>query len=77
VWADSWNPGLQLYEGTYDAEKDELTLVGTGKDPMTGEVVPETHRVTFRGADAMTFEMLIGADGEQRKVMTIEYARRG
>ena len=77
IWVDSMSSAPQFYEGTYDAERDVLTYEGYGISPMTGEHVPEVHRLSFHGSDGQTFEMIQkGPDGADMLLMTIEYTRR-
>jgi hypothetical protein len=76
TWIDSWSTGVMAMEGTYDAAKKQLTMIGTGTGP---DGKPMKHRMVTTDKDANTsvFEMYGDmGDGKETKFMTITYTRR-
>jgi hypothetical protein len=77
IWVDSMTSSPMTLEGTYDEKTSTITYVGKGKDMATGKDVEQTHKVTIKSADAMTFEMIApGEGGQKTTVMTINYTRK-
>jgi hypothetical protein len=76
TWIDSWSTSVMAMEGTYDAAKKQLTMIGTGTGPDGKEM---KHRMvtTEKDANTQVFEMYgAGPDGKEMKFMTITYTRR-
>ena len=77
IWVDSMTTHIASLEGSYDAEKETLSLETMGTNPATGEKQRELHRTSFHGTDAATFEMVVPqADGTEMPPLTIEYTRK-
>jgi hypothetical protein len=76
VWVDSMTSTPMFFEGTYDAKSKTLTNEGTGKGP-DGKPAKFKGETTFPDADHQVFKMsLVGADGKESLMMTIEYTRK-
>src|SRR5437867_10740763 len=76
VWVDSMSTRPMFLEGTYDKEKKTMTMTGEAPGP---DGKPAKHKmVTQMPDDAhQTFTMyIIDPDGQENKVMTIEYTRK-
>jgi hypothetical protein len=76
VWVDSMTPRPLFMEGTYNKEKKTLTMTGEGLGP---DGKPAKHKMTTHmpDDDHQTFTMyMVGPDGADIKVMTIEYTRK-
>jgi uncharacterized protein DUF1579 len=76
VWVDSWVTTPMILEGTYDEKTKTLTMVGEARGPDGNST---RHRLvtTHKDNDHQTFEMfLVGADGKETSMMTIEYTRK-
>jgi len=75
VWVDSMSTRPMLLEGTHDKEKKTTTM--TGEAPgMDGKMAKHKMVTHMPDADHMTFTMYIVADGQENKMMTIEYTRK-
>ena len=76
VWVDSWSTKPLLFEGTMDAATKSLTMTATGVG-MDGKPAKYKSVTRYPSADRQVFELyLVGADGKDEKMMTIEYARK-
>ena len=76
VWVDSMSARPMLLEGEMDKEKKVLTLIGEGPG-MDGK--PAKFKSVTRRVDDNheTFKMsVVGADGAEMEMITIEYTRR-
>ena len=76
VWVDSMSTRPMMLEGSYDKQKKTLTMFGEALGP---DGKPAKHKgvTQMPDNDHQTFTMyLIGADGQENKVMTIEYTRK-
>ncbi len=76
VWVDSMSTRPMLLEGTHDKEKKTTTMTGEAPGP---DGKPAKHKMVTQmpDDDHMTFTMyIIGPDGQENKVMTIEYTRK-
>jgi hypothetical protein len=63
-------------EGTYDEKTKTMTMVGESRGP---DGKPTKHRLTstHKDKDHHSFEMfVVGADGKETSMMTIEYTRK-
>ena len=76
VWVDSMSTRPMLLEGTHDKEKRTTTM--TGEAPgMDGKMAKHKMVTHMPDDDHMTFTMyIVGADGKEEKMMTIEYTRK-
>lgn len=76
IWVDSMSTAAMHLEGTYDEKTKSLTMTGEGPGP---DGKPAKYR-SVTGAvkdDKFEFTMsLVGADGKETKMFTIEYTRR-
>jgi hypothetical protein len=76
VWVDSMTSSLMTFEGTYDEKAKKMTMIGDGKGP-DGKPAKFKTTTDFPDADHQIFKMfLVGADGSDTLMMTIEYTRR-
>src|SRR5207249_485761 len=67
---------LKKLEGTYVKEKKTSTMTGEAKGP-DGKMAKHKMTTHMPDDDHMTFTMyLLDADGQENKVMTIEYTRK-
>jgi hypothetical protein len=76
VWVDSMSTQPMLSEGTYDEKEKILTMTGKAPGP-DGE--PAQYRMVVKETDDdhHTFTMyMIGKDGQENKMMTIDYTRK-
>jgi len=64
-----------LLEGTHDKEKKTTTMMGEAPGP-DGKMAKHKMVTHMPDADHMTFTMYIVADGQENKMMTIEYTRK-
>lgn len=78
TWVDSMAPALFVSRGKYDVATHTLTLLGEGKDWMTGEAKETKLVIQYVDDDHKNFEVHerpTGAD-EWRRSMRVEYVRR-
>jgi hypothetical protein len=76
VWVDSMSTRPMQLEGTLDAAKQVLTMLGEGPGP-DGTPVKYKNVTQFTDADHHKFTMsIVRPDGKETPVMTIEYARK-
>jgi hypothetical protein len=76
VWIDSMTASPMIFEGTYDAKTKTQTMLGEGKGP-DGKPAKYKNVTTTPDKDHQTFKMyLIGPDGKDNLMMTIDYTRR-
>jgi hypothetical protein len=76
VWVDSMSTRPMLLEGDRDEGKQTLTMVGEGPGP---DGKPAKYKSVSRQVDAdhETFKMyMVGPDGKDVEMMTIDYARK-
>jgi hypothetical protein len=76
VWVDSMSLRPLLLEGTYDKAKKTMTMTGEGPGP---DGKPTKHKMVTHSPDDdhQTFTMfMVGADGQETKMMTIQYTRK-
>jgi hypothetical protein len=63
-------------EGTYDAAKKTLTIVGIGKDPTGAEMKMKLVTV-YKENDTRTMSMFIESpSGEWMRMMEVDYQRK-
>ena len=76
VWVDSWSTQPLLLEGTHDKETNTTTMTGEGMGPDGG--MAKYKMVTrLTSDDHHTFTMfLVGDDGQDVPMMTIDYTRK-
>jgi hypothetical protein len=76
VWVDSMSTAPMLFEGDYDRSSKTLTMTGSGKGP-DGKPAKFKSLAVMKEKDRQTFKMfLIGPDGNETLMMTIEYQRK-
>lgn len=76
VWVDSMSTRPMQLEGEMDKEKQTVTMLGEGPGP-DGKPAKYKSVTQYVDADHATFKMfMVGADGKDTEVMTIEYARK-
>jgi len=75
VWVDSMSSRPMLLEGTHDKEKKTTTMMGEAPGP-DGKLAKHKMVTHLPDNDHMTFTMYIVADGQENKIMTIEYTRK-
>ena len=75
VWVDSMSTRPMLLEGTHDKEKKTTTMSGEAPGP-DGKMAKQKMVTHIPDDDHMTFTMYIVADGQENKMMTIEYTRK-
>ncbi len=76
VWVDSMSTSPMLFEGDYDKASKSLTLTGEGKG-MDGKPARFKSVTKVRDKQHQTFTMyILGADGKEQRMMTIEYTRK-
>ncbi len=76
AWFDSMSTTPMLFEGAYDKAKKTLTLFAEGPTPdgKTGKFKSTTE---IKSDNEMVFKMaLVGPDGKDNVMMTIEYKRK-
>ena len=70
TWVQSMEARMNHSEGHWDAEKNQLVMVGEGRD-MMNQPVTEKNVITFTGEDTMTAEVFHGDE----LFLTIDYTR--
>lgn len=76
IWVDSMSTSPMMMEGTYDEKTKTLTSVGQAKGP-DGQPAKYKAVTKHKDDDHQTFQMfLVGADGKDNLMMTIEYTRK-
>lgn len=76
VWVDSMTTSPLVMEGDYDQEKKTLTTTGKGPGPE-GKPVGYKAVTAHPDKDHQTFTLyLVGDDGQETSMMTIEYVRK-
>lgn len=78
-WVDSMSPFMTKMSGDYDAATHTLTMLAEGVDAMTGKPSQMKMITRYESADAKTFEMHSGVQGQAGKwwkMMEIKYTRR-
>ena len=76
VWVDSFSARPMLLEGSYDKGASTMTMTGEGPG-LDGS--PAKQKMVTRSSDNdhMTTTMyIVGADGTETQMMTIEYTRK-
>lgn len=76
VWVDSWTTDPMRFEGTYDEKTKTITstAMGKGEDGKPAKFKSVTRHTD---KDHHTFKMyLVGPDGGDNLMMTIEYTRK-
>lgn len=74
-WVDSASPYPAAMEGSYDAAKKTLTMIGTGKDPNGGDMKMKLVTV-YKENDTRTMTMYVAAGEEWLRAMVVEYTRK-
>ncbi len=76
VWVDSWSTAPMVMEGTFDKEKNIVTMIGEGPGP---EGKPVKHRMVTKIKDKDTHDWtmyVVGPDGKEAEMLSITYKRR-
>jgi hypothetical protein len=77
TWIDTLSPYMMTMKGDYDADKKTTTLMGEGRDAVTGNITKTKLISRSIDDDTRVFEMhMPGENGEFWKMMEIEYQRR-
>src|SRR5262249_54180386 len=75
VWVDSMSGRPMFLEGTHDKEKKTTTMTGEAPGP-DGKLAKHKMITHMPDEDHMTFTMYILGDGQENKILTIEYTRK-
>ena len=78
TYIDSMMPFLNTMEGEYDVQTHTLTMVTTGRNPMTGKIETSKAVTRYIDDDTKVFEMhaaVPGKEGEYVKQLEIRYKR--
>jgi hypothetical protein len=76
VWVDSWTTTPMSFEGTLDEKTKTITSTAMGKGP-DGQPAKYKSVTEHTDKDHHTFKMyLVGPDGADNLMMTIEYTRK-
>ena len=76
VWVDSMSTSPMISEGTFDQDKNVLTMIGEGPGP---DGKPTKYKMTthYKDKDSFVWTMFgTGPDGEEAPMMSISYKRR-
>ncbi len=76
VWVDSMSTKPLMFEGTLDKAKKTLTMTAEGPG-MDGKPAKFKSVTQYVNDDHQVFAMyMVGSDGTEQKVVSIEYARK-
>lgn len=75
LWFDTMGTGYILSRGERSADGKTVITRGTGPDPITGGTANHRMVQTITGENTFSFEMFQGAEGDEAKVMQIDYTR--
>jgi hypothetical protein len=76
IWVDSMTTSPLTLEGTYDEKSKTMSMQGEGKGP-DGKPAKFKTTTNFPNKDQQVFKMfLVGPDGNDIPMMTIEYKRK-
>ena len=74
VWVDSFNTGIATAEGTYAADNQKFSFVGSTYDPLINGVKETKSEIDIVNADQFVFRMFDTApDGREFKSLEITY----
>ncbi len=75
VWVDNFGTGTMVMNGTYDGEKNLITLSGSSYDPMSGKDLNFKQLVSTSDENKVHMEMYLVSDKGDVKVMEADYNR--
>ncbi|HSD64085.1 MAG TPA: DUF1579 domain-containing protein [Ignavibacteriaceae bacterium] len=75
TWIDNFGTGIMYVEGTYDESTNTFTYNGSTVDPLSGKEVPVLETVKIIDNDHHHMEMFMTDNGQQFKIMEIDYTR--
>jgi len=76
IWTDSMAPQPMISEGTWDREKNHLTMFGHAPGP-DGKPVKTRTVSTWSDPDSLDFVLYMSnADGKEQEVVKIAYKRK-
>ncbi|HSD63732.1 MAG TPA: DUF1579 family protein, partial [Ignavibacteriaceae bacterium] len=75
TWIDNFGTGIMYVEGTYDESTNTFTYNGSTVDPLSGKEVPVIETVKIIDNDHHHMEMFMTDNGQQFKIMEIDYIR--
>ncbi len=76
VWVDSMSTAPMFFEGDYNEASKTSTQTAKGKGP-DGKPATFKSVLKMKDKDHHTFQMfIVGADGKEALMMTIEYSRK-
>jgi hypothetical protein len=76
IWVDSMTSSPMNFEGTYDKTAKTMTMSAEGKGP-DGKPAKFKTTTTMSDRDHQVFKMfVVGPDGKDNLMMTIEYTRK-
>ena len=76
VWVDSMSVRPMIFEGERNKDTKALTMIGEGPG-MDGKPAKFKSVTQFPDADHITTKMsIVGSDGTEAEMMTIEYVRK-
>jgi len=76
VWMDSLSARPLMLEGTYDKAKKTMTMTGEVMGP-DGKMAKQKIVTQMPDDDHLILAMyIVGPDGQENKMMTIEYSRK-
>jgi hypothetical protein len=77
VWIDSTDAHMAVTEGSYDEATKTLTMLGDGRDRMTGKPTKERSITRVKDADTMSYSFRSTTEGAQEmEIFTVEYKRK-
>jgi hypothetical protein len=78
AWCDNFNPVMTVLQGTWDAEKKTMTMVGDDYAPALKKKMKARDVLKVISADEQFFAMFRQAEGSDKEmcVMEITYKRR-
>ncbi len=76
VWVDSMISAPMLFEGSYDAKREKLTMFADAPGP-DGNPAKWRSVTMMKDKDHQTFEMYVAPiGGKEQQMMTVEYVRK-
>lgn len=75
TWIDNFGTGIMYVEGTYDDSTNTFTYNGSTVDPLSGKDVPVMETIKIIDNDHHHMEMFMTDNGQQFKIMEIDYTR--
>jgi hypothetical protein len=76
IWVDGMSPALGIVEGTYDKAAKTMTFNYEGHDP-DGNPIKMKMATVWKGEDSRAWTAyMVGEDGKEIPMLTINYKRR-